>query len=278
VQVRDYTLGPDLNQCCGGRVQLWIERLLRADLPVLQAAHSLLHEQAAISIVTHASGRRVTRQFALPDAAAIPALRLQSRTDGSLTLVEGWQRRLPGLWLFGAGHVGQAIVRLLADLPLFAVHWLDTRSGVLPDALPSHVTAVQDLDLVARSAQATPGSSFLVLTHDHALDYALCRAILARGDFAWLGLIGSASKRARFRSRLAREGFAPQLIDRLCCPIGIDGIRSKLPAAIAVGVVAQLLAQAGAAAVARTAFADDGVAHGCSGDCADCAATRQVAR
>jgi xanthine dehydrogenase accessory factor len=83
------------------------------------------------------------------------------------------------------------------------------------------------------------------MTHDHALDYALCRAILERGDLAWLGLIGSKSKGARFRSRLARDGLTPEAIRRLICPIGLEGVESKWPAAIAVGVAAQLLRSSG---------------------------------
>ena len=88
---------------------------------------------------------------------------------------------------------------------------------------------------------APAAARFLVMTHDHALDYALCRAILVRGDFAWLGLIGSKSKGARFRSRLERDGLTPEAIRRLVCPIGVEGVESKWPAAIAVGVAAQLL-------------------------------------
>jgi len=88
---------------------------------------------------------------------------------------------------------------------------------------------------------APAAARFLVMTHDHALDYALCRKILERGEFAWLGLIGSKSKGARFRSRLARDGVALERIARLICPIGIEGVISKWPAAIAVGVAAQLL-------------------------------------
>jgi xanthine/CO dehydrogenase XdhC/CoxF family maturation factor len=90
---------------------------------------------------------------------------------------------------------------------------------------------------------------YVVLTHDHALDYSLCLSILRRGAFAWLGLIGSESKAARFRSRLRKDGVAPALIERLVCPIGITGIESKVPAAIAIGVAAQLLQKLHAPAV-----------------------------
>jgi xanthine dehydrogenase accessory factor len=111
----------------------------------------------------------------------------------------------------------------------------------------------------------------VVLTHDHALDYDLCRGILLRGDAFWLGLIGSASKAARFRSRLLREGMDPERLASLTCPIGVPGIASKLPAAIAVAIAAQLLQQGAAAPAARSA-ADP---HACNGACGICGTTRR---
>jgi xanthine dehydrogenase accessory factor len=126
---------------------------------------------------------------------------------------------------------------------------------------------------------APAGARFLVMTHDHALDYALCRKILERKDFAWLGLIGSKSKAARFRSRLVREGIAPESIARLVCPIGVEGVTSKWPAAIAVAVTAQLLQGLGSPVQGRSlkgpeltadsrAAADDNACT--SSDCATC--------
>jgi xanthine dehydrogenase accessory factor len=88
---------------------------------------------------------------------------------------------------------------------------------------------------------AAAGTYFLVMTHDHGLDYELCRAALLRPQLCWLGLIGSQSKGARFRSRLRREGFSAKTIERLICPIGVTGVKSKWPAAIAVAIAAQLL-------------------------------------
>jgi xanthine dehydrogenase accessory factor len=127
-------------------------------------------------------------------------------------------------------------------------------------------------DPVAGIATAPAGAHFLVLTHSHPLDYALCRNILDRDDFAWLGLIGSESKAARFRARLGRDGLTAERIARLVCPIGMSGIVSKWPAAIAVGVAAQLLQQLAAdvhpqqpAALPATAALE------CTGErCANC--------
>jgi hypothetical protein len=144
------------------------------------------------------------------------------------------------LWLYGAGHVAQALIRLVAELP-FEVTWIDSRAELLPAPLPDNVHPLCLRTPTNSVNAAPPGARFLVMTHDHALDYQLCQKILERNDFAWLGLIGSKSKGARFRSRLARDGVAPEAIARLVCPIGVEGVNNKWPAAIAVAVAAQLL-------------------------------------
>jgi xanthine dehydrogenase accessory factor len=169
------------------------------------------------------------------------------------------------LWIFGAGHVGQAVMRLLEELPLFDVRWIDNRVGLLPADVAAHVEARFAAEPVELIAGAAPGTYFLVLTHDHELDYQICAAILTRGDAAWTGLIGSQSKAARFRSRLRRAGFGDAAIASLHCPVGLTVIRSKLPAAIAVGIAAQLLALVThEPAVAANAIS------GCDPDCRRC--------
>jgi xanthine dehydrogenase accessory factor len=111
------------------------------------------------------------------------------------------------------------------------------------------------------------------MTHDHALDYALCQRILERNDFAWLGLIGSKSKGARFRSRLARDGIAAESIARLVSPIGVEGVNNKWPAAIAVAVAAQLLQGLECPAQGRALSVSVPLAGACTApDCAACSA------
>jgi len=145
------------------------------------------------------------------------------------------------LQLYGAGHVGRAIVRLLADLPC-RVWWVDEREAEFPqEALPPHITPLCVEPVQAEVAQAPPGACYLVLTHSHDLDLAITQAILQRGDFAWFGLIGSHTKRARFESRLRQRGVPQALLDRMVCPIGLPGLAGKEPAVIALAVVAQLL-------------------------------------
>jgi xanthine dehydrogenase accessory factor len=283
------TLGRELAQCCGGVVQLWIERFTRADLPVLRRAAVAANASGPSSMTTQLSATRVTRALvrngdacaegglAADLSASAPSVpvtralvrngdvcaegglaaanasagapprgaegraarvRLTSSADGRITLIERIDVARTQLWLYGAGHVGQALVRTLAELP-FHVTWVDSRADLFPHTLPDNVTPLSaPLDA---AISAPSGARHIVMTHDHALDYELCRTILARNEFAALGLIGSASKAARFRSRLKRDGIAPERIARLVCPIGLAHIRSKSPAAIAIGIAAQLL-------------------------------------
>lgn len=149
------------------------------------------------------------------------------------------------LQLYGAGHVGRAIVQALHDIDGRVV-WLDEREAEFPAGpLPAHVGRLCAEPLEAEVASAPPGAFHLVLTHSHDLDLRLVEAILKRGDFGFLGLIGSASKRARFLSRLGQRGIAPERLARLTCPIGLPGIAGKEPAVIAASVVAQLLSLSG---------------------------------
>ncbi len=144
------------------------------------------------------------------------------------------------LYLFGAGHVGSALVRALTDLP-FNIHWIDTRDDVLPPEPPPGLDAICTDTPEAEIDQAPPGSFFLVMTHDHALDQKLCEQVLQRDDFVYFGLIGSRSKRRLFETRMRRRGVDPRCFERMTCPIGIDGIRGKQPAQIALAVAAELL-------------------------------------
>jgi xanthine dehydrogenase accessory factor len=284
VHIDDLILGPDLGQCCGGRVELWLERLSRGDLPWLREAARRLRGAGGVSIATDVEGRAASHRV-LPLGQGAAGLELRRSAAGSVTLLEVLRpQRLP-LWIFGAGHVGQALIQLLSSLDLFDVTWVDPRPGLLPLGLPDCVTAqacATPTDLVGT---APPGAHYVVLTHDHALDYELCRLILARGDAGWLGLIGSASKSARFRSRLLRDGIGAERLSTLNSPIGIAGIASKLPAAIAIAIAAQLLQRHGGAAA--TGLSDlkqhGGVAEpsrleqsACEASCESCGAQRHT--
>jgi xanthine dehydrogenase accessory factor len=144
------------------------------------------------------------------------------------------------LLLFGAGHVGRALVMALAPLP-FDVRWIDPRPAAFPQAVPGNVRIEAMHDPVVALASAGPGSLVAVMTHSHALDLAIVSAALGDPHFAYVGLIGSETKRARFTSQMRRAGMADAAIARLVCPIGSKEITGKEPAIIAAGIVLQLL-------------------------------------
>ena len=141
--------------------------------------------------------------------------------------------------LFGAGHVGRALVDVLRPLPI-RVTWIDPRADALAEA-PATVVARHAAHPAGEVATLPAGTLVLVMTHDHQLDFDIVAAALARTDLAGVGLIGSATKRARFAGRLARLGLPREVIARLICPIGIPGAGGKLPAEIAISVAAQIL-------------------------------------
>ena len=143
--------------------------------------------------------------------------------------------------LFGAGHVGSALVNILAGTSDCRITWVDSRAGQFPPELPSNVEARLSDNPVAEVEDLSEQAYCLVMTHDHQLDQDLCEALLRRNDFAFLGLIGSATKQRRFSQRLREKGISEQQLERLTCPIGIPGIESKEPGVIAVSVATQLL-------------------------------------
>jgi xanthine dehydrogenase accessory factor len=153
------------------------------------------------------------------------------------------ERRLPApltLFLFGAGHVGRAVAHVTGLLPARLV-WADQRPDAFPEALPENAEKVPTADPVRLVGHAPPGTAFLVMTHSHALDYEITAAALARDDALWVGLIGSATKRARFERQMRSLGMDEARLARLVCPIGIPGVHGKSPGEIAVAVAAQLL-------------------------------------
>jgi len=244
-----YSLGASLGQCCGGIVELAFVRYDAADLEFLAQARAARGPRVRLATRLDAGpGPKIQRLLQEGDRAA--------RGAEAGELVEALAMDLTPLAIFGAGHVGRALVSVLADLP-FAITWIDSREGVFPAATPDDIACRECADPAAEAA-ALPGTAWaLVMTHSHDEDYAICEALLRSGGDGWIGLIGSQPKATRFRQRLARRGFDAATIARIASPIGIGGIASKAPAAIAVGVAAQLLrlreAAEAAAGQARTA-------------------------
>jgi xanthine dehydrogenase accessory factor len=200
----DYVLGPDLGQCCGGRMQVEIEVYDRSALQIIEA-------------------------------------RALNETESKRQV-----------YIFGAGHVGRALVLALAPLP-FDVMWIDPRPNAFPSATPQNTRTIQPDDPITSLADVPHNSLVFVMSHSHALDLAIIDAALRNLNLAHVGLIGSATKRARFEKRLAEAGVDRQRIESLICPIGVSGITSKHPAAIAAAVVAQVLQLDSAMAAAEIA-------------------------
>jgi xanthine dehydrogenase accessory factor len=235
-------LGPGLGQCCGGAVTLATEVYDAAALERLEAP----------TVAGH-----LLRPIMGAGEPPLPVRRIAARLrrgEGPLEarLLGDWMleplappRR--DLWIFGAGHVGRALVAVLHPLPDWRLTWLDTAPDRFPEAVPVGVTTrIEPLEAVA---EAPADAHHLVLTYSHALDLELCHRLLSHG-FASCGLIGSATKWARFRSRLAALGHSPGSVERIRCPIG-DPALGKHPAAIAIGVAAELIAPRAAAGSAR---------------------------
>ncbi len=152
------------------------------------------------------------------------------------------------LALFGGGHVGQALVRLLQTLP-YALTWVDSRDGVFPDALPPQVHCEHSDPVQGAVRELAPGSQVLIMSFSHAEDLDIVAECLKRqrerGDLPFIGLIGSQTKWATFRHRLQDRGFGEAELAHITCPIGLPGLRGKEPEVIAVSVAAQLLLRRG---------------------------------
>jgi xanthine dehydrogenase accessory factor len=147
----------------------------------------------------------------------------------------------PQIALFGAGHVGRALVNILATLPC-RVRWVDSRAAEFPALIPLGVqqeVCEEPLEIVDAMP---PGSYFIVMTHDHALDLALAERILRRGDAGYFGLIGSLTKRKRFEYKLGQRGISEAAIASMRCPLGLPDVKGKLPAEIAVAVAGEIIA------------------------------------
>ena len=146
----------------------------------------------------------------------------------------------PRVLLFGAGHVGRALAGALSPLPI-RLRWIDARAVEFPATPPAGVAVVVTDRPLAEIEQAPVGSAAFVLTHSHSLDFTLCSAVLERGDFAYLGLIGSRTKRARFERGFRELGIPAERIAAIACPIGGDALRDKRPAVIAALAAAEVL-------------------------------------
>ncbi len=233
-RVQDYPLGPLLGQCCGGRVRLLVEHLDPAGLDWLHDA------EVGRMLETRFEQGAIVRHVFERETATRPSARGEKPSPGT-RLVEPVGERPRPVYLFGAGHVGQAIARHATGLPL-QLAWFDTRPEL---AAIDGVTVVELEDIATCVEQAPPEAAVVILTHDHPLDYHLTLTALKRDPVAFVGLIGSSTKIARFRSRLKADGIGEDALARLTTPIGVPGVRGKEPDVIAISILAQLLQMRG---------------------------------
>jgi len=252
-ELRKFPLGAAMGQCCGGVVDILFESVaerLPGWLTDLRALHG---QREPAVIVTHLGMPpakfivTASNEFHAPDG--VPAVIIERAREG-LASVRTAHRRDDWLFetvvgsdfnivVFGAGHVGSAVVRALSGLDC-NVRWVDSRRNVFRET-PGNVRAIESPEPALEVAAMPAGSCYLVMTHSHAIDLEICARILARGDAAYCGLIGSLSKRRRFEKRLRAQGLADDALARLVCPIGIEGISGKKPAEIAVAAAADVL-------------------------------------
>lgn len=188
----DIPLGPEIGQCCGGRVALSFRKL---DGP------------------------------ARDDLDAMIAARVEA---------------FPQVWLFGGGHVGRALADALVLLPVrtIAVETRRSELALMSSGASHRLTAMPE----ALIREAAPGAAIIILTHDHALDFLIAGQALARSDLAYVGMIGSKTKRATFASWARTEGLEDGALSRLTLPIGGTSVSDKRPAVIAAMTVAEVLA------------------------------------
>lgn len=227
---RRVPLGPAIGQCCGGAVTLLAEVFDARRLEEMDADFLLRRVEGAAEVPL-----TIQRAIAAHRNSGAPIVPL---------LVQGWMlepvtRPTRQLWIYGAGHVGRALVNVMSPIPEVAITWVDTAANRFPSDLPSGVTKLVAANPATVVRYAPPQAEHLVLTYSHALDLELCHQLLSH-SFAFAGLIGSDTKWARFRKRLQTLGHAPDQIARITCPIGQKAL-GKHPQAIALGVATEFL-------------------------------------
>ena len=264
-ELKRFPLGATLGQCCGGLVNLLFEPV-GADAAWVDSLTSLRRSGEAVVVATTANRDTTGKLLVTSDSlhgslgdadldqsiaakardmlaigATAQLLRIPASERGEeLIFMETLRDPDFTIVLFGAGHVGRALAGVLAGVPC-RVRWVDGREDEFPEEAPGNATVAITDDPEAEVAAAPPGAYFLVMTHSHALDQSLAERILERGDFAYFGLIGSATKRRQFERRMAERGIPTARFAGMTCPIGVPGIKGKDPATIAIAVAAQLL-------------------------------------
>jgi len=253
--LRSFPLGASMGQCCGGVVEILFEPIA-AGMPGWLRDLAALHGQSEPAIIATRISRSnpaklivtATEIFGVDEQQADSSLVSKARqllADNPVTTRDVQELYDPivvsdlNIAVFGAGHVGAAVISALSDLDC-NIRWLDSRQKMFRK-VPANVRAIVAADPALEVAAMPADSYYLVMTHSHAVDFDICDRILQRRDARYCGLIGSKSKRRRFEKRYRQQGMSQSVIDQLICPIGVDGISGKKPAEIAVAAAAEIL-------------------------------------
>ncbi|MBL4907607.1 MAG: xanthine dehydrogenase accessory protein XdhC [Sneathiella sp.] len=257
-EILNLPLGPELAQCCGGHVDVFLYRLDNEDNHWLENIKDALISATPSVLLTNWTKNAVSRTVVenpqvinTIDAALMQAIdrSLKSgvtsiihnrKNTAYVTLIEPLNSPTFHLTLFGAGHVGKAVIHTLSQLPC-SISWIDERAEMFPGHLPQNVKKIVTSSPATQIEEAPKDSFYLVMTHSHQLDFELCEKILKRQDSAYLGLIGSKTKRQKFLKRLKLRGFGEQQLAALTCPIGLSHLEGKHPSQIAISVSAEIL-------------------------------------
>ncbi|MEJ2297474.1 MAG: xanthine dehydrogenase accessory protein XdhC [Woeseiaceae bacterium] len=252
-ELRSFPLGPALGQCCGGVVEILFEPIA-GGMPAWLRDLSALHGQSEPAVIATRISTTAPAKIVVTASDVFGTGDTIERVVTTARDILGEGRRARrnvqefyepivspdfNIVVFGAGHVGAAVVAALSALEC-NIRWVDSRRNIFRD-VPRNVLPVEADEPTLEVAAMPPGSYYLVMTHSHALDFAICDRILRREDAHYCGLIGSLTKRRRFLKRFGQQDMPQAMIDRLVCPIGVDGITGKKPAEIAISVAAEIL-------------------------------------
>ncbi len=257
-EIHELPLGPELAQCCGGYVQLLLHKLQGDEAASIfnrlnenienstilfhwsksECHHQIISESDSLIYLDKPLQTAIERRLNLPGAEVVE----NGQSPKTIfTLVQSLHDAEFHVTIFGAGHVGRALVAALATLPC-QITWVDSRASEFPTDIPKNVHKIVTESEASAIADCPTGSYFLIMTHSHQLDLEICEKLLATGDdAAFIGLIGSKTKKSKFEKRLAIRGFGSSAISRITCPIGMPELVGKRPAEIALSIAPDLL-------------------------------------
>ena len=225
---RAFALGPDLGQCCGGYVVVLFEGFGLQSLPALQK----IQQEKPIALCHEINSQ------ALPSSSEEAAPAPLFDKDKALLFMPHQPAKRP-LYIYGAGHVGRALINTTNELALERI-WVDSAPSRFPAHVPDDVRVVTASDMAVIARYAPEGAIHIIVTYSHQFDEAITHALLKAGNFGHIGLIGSQTKKARFDKRFLAAGLPEALIARVQCPVGLPDIKDKAPAHVALSIAGQI--------------------------------------